>query len=122
MGFVSKAHIREDFWNNCLFCIRSPEGRFDTQFYHTLYKDADIMTQNLAENFINLSNWSLSPNRSPEFHLNHTEGRLNIRPLMVVSQESLLVVVVEVPHLSPEAVKLLTSLSALGIALERNVG
>jgi len=27
LGFVSKPHIFKHFWNNCLFCIKSPEGR-----------------------------------------------------------------------------------------------
>ncbi|GEM_PF-3643293 len=79
------------------------------------------MTQYLTENFIDLSNRRLGANRGTELGFNHAESRLNVRPLVVVRQESLLVEIVEVPHLSPQAVKLLASLSAFGIAFEGNV-
>ena len=45
----------KDLRNNRFIAIKSPEGRFKPQFKDGLDKDADVMTQNLTKNLINLS-------------------------------------------------------------------
>lgn len=118
-GFVSKGHIFEDFWNNRLFCIRSPEGRLQPQFKDALDKAADVMTEHLAQHFVDLSGRGFGSNRATELRLNHGEGTLYIRPLVIMGQEGFLIVVVEVPHSIPEAIELMMVVShASGIDLE----
>ena len=56
------------------------------------------MTQNLTQNLIDLSDRSLGSYRTLELALNHGEHGLDVRPLMIVSQEGFLIVVVEVPQ------------------------
>jgi len=83
------------------------------------------MTQHLTENFIDLSDRRLGTNRSPELALNHREGRLNIRPLVVVSQERILVEVVEVPHPGGTIMNHFADVSkmvALGDGASRDIG
>ena len=80
------------------------------------------MAKNLAKNFINLSDRGFSSNRSPELGLNHGEGGLHIRPLVIMSQESIPIEVVEVPHAIPETVKLMMIVShASRIDLEGDI-
>ena len=64
------------------------------------------MTQNLTKHFINLSHWRFGTNRSPELALNHTESSLDVRPLMIMLQEGIPIEIVEVPHTTPQTVKL----------------
>jgi len=62
------------------------------------------MTKHLAQNLVDLGGGGLSPNRTPELSLNHREGGLHVRPLVVVPQEGFTVEVVVVPHPVPQAV------------------
>ena len=80
------------------------------------------MTKYLAKNLINLSNRCLCPNRSTELCLNHAESGFNIRPLMVVLQEGFPIKVIEVPHMTPETIKLVVMVAhASGVRLEGNI-
>jgi hypothetical protein len=106
-------------WNNRGFCLGSPECRLKPQLVYALDKHADVMAKHLAQNLIDLSNWSLGPDRTPELCLYHGEGGLDIRPLVVMLQESIPIEVVEVPHPVPQPVKLVMVVShASGVGLK----
>ncbi len=80
------------------------------------------MTKDFTKNFINLSDRSLSPDRRAKLGFYHGEGCLHIRPLVVVSQECVLVEVVVVPHPIPQPVKLVVLVPhASGVRLEGNI-
>ncbi len=76
------------------------------------------MTKHFAQNLVDLSSRSLSPNRTAELSLYHREGGFDIRPLMVMLQEDIPVEVVEVPHPLPETIKTVITLTALRIVFE----
>ena len=48
-----------------------------------------IVTEHLAQHLINLPDVTLTAHRVAEFALNHREGRLNVRPPMVVLEKFL---------------------------------
>ena len=79
------------------------------------------MTQNLTKNFIDLSGWGFGSNRSAELAFNHAESSFDIRPLVIMLQESIPIEVVEVPHLIPQTVKLFATLTTFGIAFEWDI-
>src|SRR5271157_2894799 len=79
------------------------------------------MTQNLTKNFVNLSDGGFRTNRSAELSFNHTEGCFDIRPLVIMFQESIPIEAVEVPHTAPQTVKLFTTLTSFGITFEWNI-
>jgi len=121
-GFVSKAHILKHFWNNSLFCIKSPECRLKPQFKDAHNKAADIMTKHFTQNFIDLSGRGFSPNRTTELGFNHREDCLYIRPLMVMLEEGFSIEAKIVPHLIPQAVKSRCCTShSFGITLKGNI-
>lgn len=79
------------------------------------------MTEHFAQHFVNLSSRRLAANRAAELRLNHGEGSLYVRPLVIMSQEAFPIEVVEVPHFIPETVKLVVMVShACRIDLERD--
>ena len=85
-------------------------------------KAADIVAENLAQNLIDLSGWGFSPNRTAELGFYHRERGLYIRPLVVMTQKSVPVEVVVVPHSVPQTV--ITSCGAShspSIALEGDI-
>ena len=81
------------------------------------------MTQNLAQNLVHLSNGSLCPNRSPKLSLYHAECGFDIRPLVIVLQETVSIEVVEVPHSVPQPIELMMVVShASRVHLEGDIG
>ena len=76
------------------------------------------MAQNLTQNFVDLSSRGFGSNRATELRLNHGEGCLYIRPLVIMGQEAVPIEVVEVPHSIPETIERLMSLAAFGVGLE----
>ena len=60
------------------------------------------MAKNLAENLVNLSGRTLGPDRTAKLGLNHREGSLDIRPLVIVGKKRISIEVVEMPHALPE--------------------
>jgi hypothetical protein len=115
--------IIQELGGDRFFPLKSPEGRLKPQLIYALYKDADVMTQDFAKDFIDLSDRGLSPDRTPELALNHIEGCLDIRPLVVVLHKGFLVEVVEVKHSTPQPVKLVVAvLLPCGVGLEGDVG
>jgi len=69
------------------------------------------MTQNLTKDFIDLSSRCLSPNRTAELSLNHGEGSFDIRPLVIMLHKGFLIKVIEMPHTTPQPVKLMMMVS-----------
>lgn len=61
------------------------------------------MAEDLAEHFILYGHVGLASDMIPELRLDHAEGALDIRSLMVVQQELLAVEGEVVEHLFPEA-------------------
>jgi hypothetical protein len=81
------------------------------------------MTQNLAKDFVDLSDRGLSPDSTPELALNHIERGLNIRPLVVVLQKGFTVEAVEMVHATPQPVKLMVAvLLSRCVGLEGDIG
>jgi len=60
------------------------------------------MTENLGENLVHLRGGRLSANAGAELGLDHMEGRLHIRPLIVVREEFLAIVREKLVHLAPQ--------------------
>lgn len=77
-----------------------------------------MMTQHLEQHFVNLSGRQFGPNRATKLRLDHTHGRFDVVPLVVVAEEILLVEHVEVPESIPEQIPA----GALCTCLERDVG
>ena len=79
------------------------------------------MTQNLTEDFINLSNRGLGSDTGSKFGLNHVEGSFYIRPLMVMSQKLFPIEVVVVPRSLPETIICAMPLRSGAVGLERDI-
>jgi hypothetical protein len=62
----------------------SPEGRLKFEFIDLLDEYAEIMTQDLAQDLIDLRDGQLCPNYLTKLCLNHGKGRLHVGPLMVM--------------------------------------
>ena len=114
MTLALKRCVLKDFECNWLSSFDSPECRLKPQFIYALDKDTDIVTKHFAQDLIDLSGGSLSPNRTPELCFNHGEGGFDIRPLVVVLQEGVPVEVVEVPHPVPQPIELVVVVSRAG--------
>jgi len=120
---MESRQFNKRLWGNRGVSLGSPECRLKSQFVYALDKDADVMTQDFAKDFVDLSDRGLSPDRTPKFALNHKEGRLNIRPLVVMLHKGFLVEIVEVPHSVPQAVKLMMMVALTsGVRPKRYVG
>jgi len=61
-------------------------------------------------------------NRCPEFHFNHAESCLDVRPLMIVLQKRTLVKTVIMPQSDSIIIKLFTTLTTFGITFEGMYG
>lgn len=55
-----------------LSCV-NPKVWFDLQLKHTLYQATDIVAQNLAQGFVDLSSLSLAAERVAKLRLDHEE-------------------------------------------------
>ena len=60
------------------------------------------MAKNLGENLVDLGGRSLSADAASKLGLNHVEGGLDIRPLMVVREELLAVIGEKLVHPTPQ--------------------
>lgn len=63
-----------------------------------------VVAEHLAEYLVELANIAFTPHGIPELRLNHAEGGLHIRPLVVVREELLPIVHEIVVHLCPDIV------------------
>lgn len=81
------------------------------------------MAQNLAQNLIDLGNWSLCPDYSPELCLYPRKYTFRIRPLMIMLQKDFPIELVEMPHTIPQDVEFMMMVShTSGIDLEEDKG
>jgi hypothetical protein len=71
----------------------TPELRFQIQLEHALYETADVMTENFAESFVDLRRLGLASQRVSELAPDHVECGFDVRPLVIVPHEPLLIVV-----------------------------
>ena len=83
----------------------------------SLNDTADVMAQNLSQNFVLHGRVGLASDRVPKLSLNHAERAFDIRAKMVSLQERLSMVVVAVEHLRPQ-----TTSGVSRIALEGDQG
>jgi hypothetical protein len=66
---------------------------------YRLNQHTQIVTEHLAQHLVQLPDIALAPYRIPELCLDHTEGSLHVRPLMIMRQEFLPIVHEIVVHL-----------------------
>src|SRR5579859_3157214 len=94
-----------------------PEYRLDAEFALALNQAADVVAQELAQDFIFHGGVRLAPNVVPELCLDHAERRFDVAPLVIVLEEFFPMEAVVVEHPVPDAI-------AVGAAvhLERDVG
>src|ERR1041385_178995 len=76
-----------------------PKLRLQIQLKHALNQTTDVVAEYLAKRLVDLRRLCLTPQRIPELRLYHVERAFNIRPLVIVRHETLLIVRVEVKHL-----------------------
>jgi hypothetical protein len=119
---MESRQFNKRLWSNRGVSLDSPEGRLKPQLVDALDKDADVMTQNLAKDFVDLSDGGFCPNRTPKLSLYHREGGFDIRPLVIVLHKGFLVEVVEVPHSLPETIVCPVPLRSLAVVLEGYIG
>ncbi len=79
-----------------------PKRRLDSQLVERANEAAEIMAQDLAKNLVHLSDRRLRPDARAELGLNHGEGRLDIRPLVVVRQELVAAIHEQMKGLRPQ--------------------
>ncbi len=107
-----------------------PKLSVDSKLKGRRHKTAEVMTEDLGENLVDLRDGRLRPNARAELRLDHVECRLHIRPLMVVRQELLAMISEKLKHASPQltasrrdaAIARLAPVPASGVVvrLERN--
>src|SRR5437764_162562 len=76
----------------------------DSQLVHRLNDHAEIMTQHLAECFVDLRGFGFTSQPFPKLCLNHRKGCFDVRPLVIVHQEFFALEAVEVEKLLPEII------------------
>ena len=78
-----------------------PKLRLHLQFIHALNDAADVMTENLAESFVDLGGLRLTSERVAKFRFDHCERRFDIAAFVIVLHEPFLIVAIEVIHAFP---------------------
>src|SRR5580700_5627740 len=79
-----------------------PKLRVDSKLEDRANEAAEVMTEDLCENLIDLGGRRLGANARAELGLYHREGGLHVRPLMVVLEEFFAVIGEKVKHTLPE--------------------
>ena len=82
-------HNGESWYNIFLSFFFAPKRRLDIQFVHRLDQAADIVTYELAKNFVLHGNVRLAPHAVFELRLDHAERRFHVAPLVVMGLEFL---------------------------------
>src|ERR1700761_3665990 len=113
VGFAHKSRLKAPFLGNRRFC---PESRSDAELVNRLNENTEIVADDLAENLVHLSDWRLGSNGRAKLRLNHREGALDVRTLVIALQELAPIELVKVEHLAPQF-RTFTG----RVALERNV-
>ena len=69
-------------WTGRLF-MGFRKGRLNPQFMNRLNQHAEVMAEHLTEDLIELPDIAFTPYRIPKLGLDHTKGRLDVRPLVI---------------------------------------
>ena len=64
-----------------------PKDRVDPKLVHFVDQDHEIVAQHLGQRLIDLGRLALAPQRVAKLPLDHAEGALDIRPLVVVGEK-----------------------------------
>ena len=56
-----------------------PELRFDSKLVDRLYQHAEVVAENLAQDFVDLRRFGLRADAATELRLNHMERRFNVQ-------------------------------------------
>ncbi len=97
---ILNSHERSYFHSYELGCV--PKRSFNSQLIKRANKATEIMAKDLTQNLVHLSGKRLRTDVSTELGLDHREGRLDVRPFVVVLQELLAVVGEEPVHPNPK--------------------
>lgn len=79
-----------------------PKLSVDSKLEERADQAAEVVTQDLAQNFVDLSGRRLSTDAGSELGFNHMERRFHIRPLVVVLKEFFAIVGKELKHSPPQ--------------------
>jgi hypothetical protein len=102
-----------------------PKNGIDAEFVHFVNEDYQVMTQNLAQRFIDHRHIGLAAQGVAELPLHHRKGRFDIRPLVIVGKEILPVeheVVVHVPPHTPAVSLVMVSKRDVGSRAQNRNG
>ncbi len=80
-GFAQKHRLRGHFLGKWGFC---PKSGFDSEFIDGLYHYTNVMTEHLAQQFIDHGSVGSASDMLAELGLDHPHSRLNIRALVIV--------------------------------------
>ena len=79
-----------------------PERSVNPKFKERADEAAEVVTQDLRENLVDLRRRRLGANAGSKLGLDHMEGGFDIRPLVIVREELLAMVGEELVHSSPQ--------------------
>ena len=100
-GLSAVTSSRSLHLSNCTAFLR-PKIRLDIQFKHRLNQATEVMTENLAEGFVDLRRFGFASQRIAKLCLDHAECRFDVASLVVLLKKPPLIKFVVVVHLSPE--------------------
>ena len=98
--------------------LLTPERRLNPQFVNRMHQNAEVVADDLAQNFVDLGDGSLRPDRCSELPLHHRKGGFHVGPFVIVRQKFSALELVKVKHLAPDFAAVVTDASSF----ERNVG
>lgn len=79
-----------------------PERSVNSKLKERANQAAEVMTEDLGENLIDLRGLRFGANARAELGLDHVEGRLDVRPLVIVREELLAMIGEELVHPTPK--------------------
>src|SRR5579872_1209177 len=95
------AHTAVLIFESLALCALLPERCFDSEFVCGLDEDAQVVAEDLCQNFVGLGNRRLGTDTAAELSFNHVERRFDVRAPMVVLQKFVALELVVVKHLVP---------------------
>jgi hypothetical protein len=99
VGFELEMEFEDHFCIMLPFCCKN---RLDTELVSRLDHTANVVTDELGQDFVFHCDVRLAPHAVAELPLNHGETGLHIRALMVVAQELLFPQAEHMVHLGPQ--------------------
>ena len=82
-----------------LLCYLSAKLWRDVQLIHALNDHADVMTEHLAQCFVDLRSRGLPPQPLAKLRLDHTESRLDVAAFVIVGEKLIPLEIVIEEHL-----------------------